>query len=435
MTTGASAFRKARAEARRRARLAAPHILTRLPGSSERFGPPRTLAASAPEWVTQWNARCRPGDEAALVWAPDPVPIDWSPSVGPRDLDPSSSKEPIGPLEAPVHHDGLPTFALTMPRGRVAGKFGAVITPDDRLLLQATYGFVDDDRHHPIRRRFSLGAAQRLEGVAATLAYGHADAYYHWLFDVLPRLEILRLAGLDSWDHLIVNDARGATYECETLQRFGVPADRIRRLGDRTHFIADRLIVPSVVGTPVTVPTWAYQVVRDRLLPPQPPSGPPLRLYISRSDTEQRRLADEDRLIARLEPLGFTCLTLSGRPLDEQIDLFSRAEVVVGPHGGGLANLVWCRPEVAVVELFAHDYVKPVFWGLCEQLGLRHHHVIGHPGDARARPGFGEMVVDHDAVMRVTEYALSGRSSRHAHRREQLAKTTPCVTHRHGSTA
>jgi capsular polysaccharide biosynthesis protein len=425
MTTASSAFRKVRVEARRQAKLAAPHVLTRLPGSSEQFGPPRNLVASAPEWVTQWNARCRPGAEADLVRAHDPVPIDWSPSVGTRDLDSRNADEPIGPLEAPAHYDGLATFTLTMPRGRVAGDFGGVITPDDGLLLQATYGFVDDDRHHPIRRRLTLGAAQRLEGVAATVAYGHADAYYHWLFDVLPRLEILRLAGRVSWDHLIVNDGRGATYEVETLQRFGVPADRIRRLGDRTHYVADRLIVPSVVGIPATVPTWAYQVLRDRLLPPQPPSGPPLRLYISRADTEQRRLADEDRLIARLEPLGFTCLTLSGRPLDEQIDLFSRAEIVVGPHGGGLANLVWCGPGVAVVELFAHSYVKPVFWGLCEQLGLRHHHVIGHPADPGARAGFGEMVVDHDAVMRLTEHALSGHSSpRHPRRQESLAKRT-----------
>jgi hypothetical protein len=391
----------------------APRILTRLPGSSERFGPPRTLVPSAADWTTRWNASCSPADTADLVWVHDAVAIDWSPSVGIEDLDSSSQAGRVnatGPLSAAAHFDGLPTFALTIPRGRVAGDFGSVITPDDGLLVEATYGFVDDDRHHPVRRRLALGALQRLDGTAATVAYGHADAYYHWLFDVLPRLEILRLAGWERWDHLIVN-AAGATYERETLHRFGVPADLIRELGTRTHFVADRLVVPSTVGIPGTVPTWAYQLLRDRLLPATPSPGAPLRLYISRSDTEQRRLADEERLVARLEPLGFTCLTLTGRPLDEQIDLFSRAEVVVGPHGGGLSNLVWCSPGTAVVELFGHDWAKPVFWGLSEQLGLRHHHVIGRPATPGLRPGYGAMVVDHDAVVRLTEHAIEGLSS------------------------
>ena len=154
------------------------------------------------------------------------------------------------------------------------------------------------------------------------------------------------------------------------------------------------------------MPVWVFQLLRDRLLPAEPPAGPPLRLYVSRADALQRRLADEDRLVALLEPLGFTCLTLSGRPIDEQIQLFARADVVVGPHGGGLSNLVWCRPGTAVVELYAHDYVNPVFWGLSETLGLRHHHVVGAPATPGIRRGLGDMVVDRDTTLRAIELAL-----------------------------
>jgi capsular polysaccharide biosynthesis protein len=286
-----------------------------------------------------------------------------------------------------------------------------VITPDDGLLTEASFGFVDDDRHHPVRRRFTLGPLEHLDGTAATVAFGHADAYFHWLFDVLPRLEILRLAGWDEtrWDHLVVN-AAGAAYERETLHRFGVPAERIRVVDDGTQLVADRLVVPSTVGVSGKVPVWASQLLRERLLPPTPTVGPPLRLYISRSDTEQRRLADEDSLLAMLEPLGITCITLTGRPLDEQIELFSRAEIVIGPHGGGLSNLVWCRPGTAVVELYADDYVNPVFWRLSGNLGLRHHHVIGRPATPGLPSSYGAMVVDQAAVARLTEHALDGLS-------------------------
>lgn len=405
-------FSKARKGTRRTAKRAAPHILTRLPGSSMTFGPPRKLVRSAPEWTKRWNAGCDAADTAELIWVHEAAAMDWSPSVGVQDLHSSSSKahlEEAGRLATGAHPYWPATFALTMPRGRVAGDFGSVITPDDGLLAEASFGFVDDDRHHPVRRQLTLGALERLEGTVATLAFGHADAYFHWLFDVLPRLEILRLAGWDenTWDHLVVN-ASGAAYERETMDRFGVPADRVRQVDARTHILADRLIVPSNVSVTGFVPVWASQLVRDQLLPSAPPAGPPLRLYISRADAVQRQLADEDRLVPRLEALGFTCLTLSGRPLDEQIELFSRAEVVIGPHGGGLSNLVWCRPGTAVVELYGRDFVNPVFWGLSKNLGLRHHYVIGSPATPGLRRGYGAMVVDPDAVVRLTEHALAG---------------------------
>lgn len=404
-------LKRARERTRDGAKLAAPHILTRLPGSSLTYGPPRKLAPSAAQWTTHWNARCDPAEVAELTWVHDAASMEWSPSVGAHDLDsPRSHAHPAAGFLADGAHPHWPaTFALAMPNGRVTGYFGSVITPDDGLLTEASFGFVDDDRHHPVRRQFSLGALERLGGTVATLACGYANAYFHWLFDVLPRLGILRLAGwqANGWDHVVVNGS-GAAYEQETMHQFQVPADRIRRVDDRTHIIADRLVVTSNVSDSGFVPAWACQLLRERLLPAAPSAGRPLRLYISRDDAEQRQLADEDRLVSRLDALGFSCLTLSGRPLSEQIDLFSHAEVVVGPHGGGLSNLVWCRPDTGVVEFFADDFVNPVFWGLSKNLDLRHHYVIGRPATPGLPSGYGAMVVDHDAVLRLTEHALEG---------------------------
>jgi capsular polysaccharide biosynthesis protein len=407
--------RNAREGLREQAKRAAPSVLTRIPGSSVQFGPPRTVVPSVADWTERWNARCRPGDTTELVWVHDAAEARWAPSLGANDLGAPSaaaSTHDAGPLTAGGAPSWPRTFALEMPRGRVAGYYGSVLTPDDGLVAEASFGFVADPRHHPVRRQIRLGQLERLEGTAATVAFGHADAYFHWLFDVLPRLEILRLAGWNErrWDHLVVN-AVGATYEHETLSRFGISPDRIRQVDRHSHVVADRMVATSTVSVSGYVPAWATRLVRDRLLPADTPADPPLRLYVSREDAEQRRLADEDRLVALLEPLGFTCLTLSGRTLDEQIDLFSRAEIVIGPHGGGLSNLVWCRPGTAVVELYGHDYVNPVFWGLSSDLGLRHHHVIGRPATPGLQRGYGAMVVDVDAVVRLAEHALSGPAS------------------------
>ena len=71
-----------RQRARRRAKLMAPSVLTRLPGSSAKFGPPRKLVRSAAEWTERWNTEHDGSDAARLVPVHEAEAIEWAPSVG-----------------------------------------------------------------------------------------------------------------------------------------------------------------------------------------------------------------------------------------------------------------------------------------------------------------------------------------------------------------
>ena len=63
--------------------------------------------------------------------------------------------------------------------------------------------------------------------------------------------------------------------------------------------------------------------------------------------------------IKPLTKLGFECVTLSNMRVQEQIRLFKEAQIVVGPHGGGLTNIVFCRPGTQIIELFDDSYIDP----------------------------------------------------------------------------
>jgi hypothetical protein len=79
------------------------------------------------------------------------------------------------------------------------------------------------------------------------------------------------------------------------------------------------------------------------------------RIYISRRNTS-RAFANEAEVEEYLAEEGFQILTLDGMDFRAQRKMFEGAEVVVGGHGAGFANLVWCRPETRIIELFG-----PVF--------------------------------------------------------------------------
>jgi hypothetical protein len=75
----------------------------------------------------------------------------------------------------------------------------------------------------------------------------------------------------------------------------------------------------------------------------------PERIYVSRSKS-RRPLANENELERLLAGAGFAIVHLEELPWIEQIRFFQNARLIVGPHGAGLANLVFANPGSTVVE-------------------------------------------------------------------------------------
>ena len=65
----------------------------------------------------------------------------------------------------------------------------------------------------------------------------------------------------------------------------------------------------------------------------------------------------------------------------DQIDHFAAADIIVGIHGGALTNLVFAKPGVRVLEIFAPTYVKHCFWAITDSIdgAVYHYLVAGEP--------------------------------------------------------
>ena len=118
--------------------------------------------------------------------------------------------------------------------------------------------------------------------------------------------------------------------------------------------------------------------------------GGHLAIFISRRDSSfsARAILGEERLVAVLErtllaqqSAGGGATNVSARifigkglTLRQQIALFQRARLVIGLHGAGLVNSLWCRPGQAdVVELPLSNYETYSYFGhLAAVHGLRY---------------------------------------------------------------
>ena len=82
------------------------------------------------------------------------------------------------------------------------------------------------------------------------------------------------------------------------------------------------------------------------------PQQTPGRIYISRARAKMRRLLNEEELDPILERNGFVKVTLETLAIAEQIAMFRAADAIVGPHGVGLTNIMFCRPGTRILEMF-----------------------------------------------------------------------------------
>ncbi len=293
-------------------------------------------------------------------------------------------------------------IVATVRGGRVLGPYGAVITRDDTLLfdLSPYYGAVVPTQH-PVFLRCRPPEVTEVPGAVGVLTTRGSHNYYHFLLDVLPRLELLRRSGV-SVDAYVVE--RATCFQRELLDHLGLAADRC--LGDE-HIRAEALVVPSVPDDQLRTPPWIVPWLRARFLPDDVRS-PHRRLYVTRGAVRHtRRVENEAELLAVLEPLGFEVVDPGALSAEAQVRAFAEAEYIVGPHGAGLTNLAFASPGAAVVELFARDYVNECFWALASTVeGLRYRYLVGDGSPVRSGRNRGvasDIVVDPQRVARLLQ--------------------------------
>ena len=298
------------------------------------------------------------------------------------------------------------TYVLEVRDGRLVGDFGATVTPGGILDYQTSgYFGLAGWREHPVFLAPRLPGVEHLAGTVLSLTTrGTSNNYYHFLYDALARYGILEeaLPG-ERLDAVVVPHRTG--YQKQLLELAGIPGPYVQPRADRT-FSADRLLVPSTPNQDLDAPRATTRWLRDRL-PPSGRTDTPKRLYLSRGTTPRTRIyRQEAELWPRLERRGFVMLDPGTLTVQEQIDVFHGAEVIIAPHGAALTNITFCTPGARVLEMFAGTYVHLGLWTIAEAVGgVRYRYLVGSGSSPEGREMTG-IVDDVDIPPARVEAAL-----------------------------
>ncbi len=272
------------------------------------------------------------------------------------------------------------TFVATIPFGRVWGD-GFIVTPDNYLLNDVSIDFKDKNGYSSIFRDWRLSHITEYEGRVVVLSTDGGNIYYHWLFQLLPRFELVRRAGIDlsGVDYFVINGLN-KSFQRESCEILGIDSTRIIQSCEVHHLRAKELIVPSIPLSGGCFRPWMCQFLKDTFLTGRDDGNLKSvgrRLYISRSLASYRRVLNENEVIKYLRLRGFEEITFERLSVQQQAATMAVAEVVVAPHGAGLSNLVFCAPGTKVIEIFSPELVIGFFWKLSNQLGLDYYYFLG----------------------------------------------------------
>jgi capsular polysaccharide biosynthesis protein len=311
------------------------------------------------------------------------------------------------------------------PDGRNA--HAVFLTADRDIIVPGEGGFDTDGGLYTHWLRNHLTAAVKAHGVRRLFAdgweapdgaeYPHFDAacplvgmscltYGHWMLNYLPRLQgLARYEAETGVSPTLLIHPASPDWMVDSLTALGFAESRIEPwTHDRA--VVETLVVPAPryvhihpdeheylfksqqeQACPVFAPSsfeWMRRTAAANLN--ADPTGSE-RVYVSRHEVEEttdfknkRVVRNEDDVMELLTAHGFERVFPAQLSIAEQVRLFADAEIVVGPCGSALDNIIFGE-RATVVELFgehtAPDMVGPYQYAAASACDLNYGFLIG----------------------------------------------------------
>lgn len=133
-------------------------------------------------------------------------------------------------------------------------------------------------------------------------------------------------------------------------------------------------------------------------------------VYVSRNESSMRRILNENDLLPGLRDMGFNIISPGKLSLTEQIEAFRNARVILAPHGAGLTNILFCRPNTTLIEIFPEGGVHgSAFLRIASQLNFNYYYVVGQKVEnrqSRKNPNNADLILEKSSFFSFVRRAL-----------------------------
>ena len=252
---------------------------------------------------------------------------------------------------------------------------------DDKIIEDASFQ-LRNNRNSKIMDNivFEKGTPRRLKKIDGTVLSlltggGGNYNYWHWLYDVLPRLKLCQeIKKLELVDFFLFPSLT-KKFQLETLEKLQISKKKLLSSEKFRHIKTSNLIITdhpyNVTEDPhvdaQNIPQWIIEWLKENFISNKEiiNKNYPQKIYIDRIDStsnvaKYRSLVNEKEIKDILESDGYKSIILNELSFDEQVRHFNQAKSIIGLHGAGFANLTFCKSDTRVLEFKMHKTGKVI---------------------------------------------------------------------------
>ena len=203
---------------------------------------------------------------------------------------------------------------------------------------------------------------KKYNGTVAILTQGASghENYAHWLIDIIPKIKMINskypIRKIDYYYFTKINEVQK-----QSLKILGINSNNFINSDVYRHIKADKLLAvthPNYFKNTFSyaqskLPEWIVNYVKKTFVIKKKQKKIYFdKIFINRNDSKYNhcKFINNNEIIEFFKKKKFKILELSKFDFMEQVNIFNNAKIIIGPHGAGLANLIFCKKKTKVIE-------------------------------------------------------------------------------------
>ena len=196
-----------------------------------------------------------------------------------------------------------------------------------------------------------------------------SNAYFHWLCDVLPRLNAVESIHKDCV--LLLPEYAKGSYFRETISKWSFKD--VFYIPDNSYVEVKNLVCPDKIACSGNYNPGIMSQIREKFIHGKNLSKPSMKLYSSRSHALTKFVTNENEMMELLSGYGYESICFEDYSISENANLLANCKSLISMHGANLSNMIFMHQGTSVVEFRKNgDARNNAFFSLASALDINY---------------------------------------------------------------